>query len=143
MAPGRRWIAVVPLSSVLLLATCGRAPSDERVVDEPATVELTGAGDVSRVTLTERGAERLEIRTAPIQPAGTRLVVPSSAVLVDPDGDVWVYTSPEPLSFVRSAIDVSDEVGDRTFLSAGPPPGTQVVTVGVAELYGAEIGIGH
>jgi len=28
-------------------------------------------------------------------------------------------------------------------LEDGPPPGTRVVTVGVAQLYGAERGVGH
>jgi hypothetical protein len=30
-------------------------------------------------------------------------------------------------------------VGEQAFLSAAPPPGTEVVTVGSAELYGSEI----
>ena len=32
--------------------------------------------------------------------------------------------------------------GDRAILLDGPPVGTNVVTVGVAELYGADTGIG-
>lgn len=143
MAPGRRWIAMVPLTSALLLPACGQAPSDERVVDEPVTVEPIAAGDVARVTLTASGAERLNIRTAPVEPAGQRMVVPSSAVLVDPEGDFWVYTNPEPLVFVRDEIVIAHEAGGRAFVSEGPAPGTEVVTAGVAELYGAEFGIGH
>ena len=44
--------------------------------------------------------------------------------------------------FVESQIDVDDIAGDTARLSAGPPAGTQVVTTGAAELYGAEIGVG-
>jgi hypothetical protein len=43
---------------------------------------------------------------------------------------------------VRSAIDVASIEGDRALLTSGPPVGTTVVTVGVAELYGAETGVG-
>jgi hypothetical protein len=143
MAPGRRWIAMVALTSPLLLPACGQAPSDERVVDEPVTVEPIAGGDIALVTLTERGAARLDLRSAPVDRAGSGMVVPSSAVLVDPDGDVWVYTNPEPLVFVRHAIVIEREAGGHAFLSEGPPPGTEVVTVGVPELYGAEFGIGH
>lgn len=127
----------------MLLSACGEGPSDEHVIDEPATVEPIEGSAVARITLTERGAERLDIQTAPAERAGTGMVVPSAALLVDPDGDVWVYTSPEPLVFVRHEISIDREEGDRAFLADGPPPGTAVVTVGVAELYGAEFGIGH
>jgi hypothetical protein len=143
MAPTHRWSAVIPVLSALLLAACGEGPSDEHVIDEPAMVEPVGGGDVARVTLTERAAERLDIQTAPAERDGTVMVVPSAAVLVDPDGDVWVYTNPAPLVFVRHEINIDHEDRGQAFLSDGPPPGTQVVTVGAAELYGAEFGVGH
>jgi hypothetical protein len=74
---------------------------------------------------------------------GERIVVPSSALLVDPSGVFWVYTSPSPRVFVRHRVEVDREDEGRAFLRAGPALGTQVVTVGVAELYGAEFEIGH
>jgi hypothetical protein len=137
-----RWIASVCTGAVLLSA-CGQAVSDEEVIDEPAIIEPVEGTEVARVALTARGAERLGIRTAPVEEAGNRMVVPSAAVLVDPNGDFWVYTSPKPLHFLRREISIVHEAGERTFLAAGPSPGTNVVTVGVAELYGAESGIGH
>jgi hypothetical protein len=69
-------------------------------------------------------------------------VVPYSAVLYDPHGGEWVYTSPEPLVFVRQPIKIGSVVGDDVVLVDGPPEGTPVVTVGAAELYGAEFGVG-
>jgi hypothetical protein len=66
------------------------------------------------------------------------MVVPYAAVLYDAHGDAWTYTSPEPLTFVRHRITVDNIQGDLAFLSSGPPVGTLVVTVGAAELYGAE-----
>jgi len=44
--------------------------------------------------------------------------------------------------FVRHAITVDRIEADRAVLSAGPPIGTLVVTVGVAELWGIETGVG-
>jgi hypothetical protein len=58
------------------------------------------------------------------------------------NGAAWVYTAPEPLVYVRHPIVVDYVEGDRAVLSKGPPPGTAVVTVGVAELYGIEVGVG-
>jgi hypothetical protein len=140
---GARWIVAVVLLGTLSLPACGEAPSDEHVIDEPATIEHPEGSDVARVTLTESAAERIAIQTVTVEESGKHLVVPSAAVLVDPDGVFWVYTSPEPLLFIRHEITIDHESEDRAFLSAGPPVGTDVATVGVAELYGAEYEIGQ
>jgi hypothetical protein len=139
----RRWGAALWLVAVLLLSACAEPPSEEHVIDEPVTLERIDGTDLSRVILPARAAERLGIDTAPVERAGKRLVVPSAAVLVSPNGVFWVYTNPKPLVFVRDEIAIDFEDGDQAFLSDGPPPGTRVVTVGVPELYGAEFGIGH
>ena len=74
--------------------------------------------------------------------SGTRrIIIPYSAVIYDTQGETWVYTNPEPLSFVRRPIVVDYIEGDLAFLSVGPPSGMAVVTVGGAELYGAETGV--
>ncbi|MGH8929816.1 MAG: hypothetical protein ACRDZO_04040 [Egibacteraceae bacterium] len=129
--------------AALLLPACGGPVSDEHEINEPVTLEHVEGSDIARVTLTQRAAERLDIQTAPVQADGNRSVVPSAAVFVQPDGTFWVYTSPEPLVFVRHEIIVDHDDGARTFITAGPPLGTQVVTVGVPELLGAEYEIGH
>ncbi len=71
-----------------------------------------------------------------------RKLIPHAALLYDAHGDTWVYTNPAPLVFVRQHISVNYIEGDRVVLYAGPPAGTAVVTVGAAELYGAETGVG-
>lgn len=79
----------------------------------------------------------------PLLAAGTQgTVVPYSSVIYDLDGATWVYTSPEPLVFVRYPIVVDYIEGDQAYLVEGPPAGTEVATVGVAELYGADTGVG-
>jgi hypothetical protein len=62
---------------------------------------------------------------------GQRAVIPYSALLYD-----------VTLSFVRQPIHIDYIEGDRALLLQGPTPGTNVVTVGVAQLYGAETGVG-
>jgi hypothetical protein len=62
-------------------------------------------------------------------------------VLYDAAGDTWTFTNPEPLVFVRQRISVTYIDGNRAVLADGPAPGTPVVTVGAAELYGAELGV--
>ena len=71
-----------------------------------------------------------------------RKIVPYAAVIYDVNGGTWVYTKePNALSFVRQSITVDYIEGDLAFLTDGPPAGTEVVTVGGAELYGAETGV--
>jgi multidrug efflux pump subunit AcrA (membrane-fusion protein) len=72
-----------------------------------------------------------------------RLTVPYSAVIYDPRGDAWVYTSPEPLVYVRHRIKVDYIEGDLAVLADGPSPGTAVVTAGAAQLFGAEYKVGY
>lgn len=143
MKRGSRATATTSLIAALLLSACGGAVSDEHEINEPVTVEHVEGTDVARVTLTRRAAERLDIQTAPVEMEGSRMVIPSAAWFVQPDGTFWVYTSPEPLVFVRHKISVEHDDGARTFLTDGPAPGTRVVTVGVPELLGAEYEIGH
>lgn len=72
----------------------------------------------------------------------TRKIIPYAAVLYDPAGNTWVYTNPSELVFVRQPIQIETITGDDVILGDGPPAGTAVVTVGAAELYGAEFGVG-
>jgi hypothetical protein len=74
--------------------------------------------------------------------AGTK-VIPYPSVVYDENGNTFAFTNPAALTFVRSPITVVRITGDKAFLSEGPATGTQVVTVGTAELYGTEQGLGY
>jgi hypothetical protein len=132
-------------AAVFLIAACGQVSSGSAKKESPATVEK-GDGGINRVTLTEKAAERLAIQTTQVreeQIGGVqRKVIPYAAVIYDLQGKTWTYTSPARLTFVRQAITVDHIDGDRVVLSDGPAAGTEVVTVGVAELYGTDTGIG-
>ena len=110
-------------------------------------IESIDGTDLHRITLTESAAERLAIRTDVTQRATVagatdeQLAIPYSALLYTSDGAAWVYTSPEPLVFVRELVIVHEIVDGIAVLAAGEPDMT-VVIVGAAELYGAETGLG-
>ncbi len=135
-------VAVLLLLSFAATA-CGEAPSDEHVIDDPVTVAEIDGSDVAQVTLTSGAEQRLDIKTATVEQSGDMTVIPSGAVIVDPTGGFWVYTSPEPLAFVRAPVEIDHEADGLAYLVDGPAVGTTVVTLGAAELYGAEGGIGH
>jgi hypothetical protein len=140
------WIAALLLLAVLPLAACG-GEDEAAAADEPATVELVeGSEDLYEITLTADAAKRVDLQTAVVRTEGEgadeRTIVPYSAIVYETDGSTWVYISPEELKFVREHIVVEEIEGDRAVLTEGPDAGTEVVTVGVAELFGAEHGIG-
>lgn len=134
--------------SGILLAACSQAPAPAAGTPAPLTIEKDPASGPSRLTLSERAAERLGIKTTVVVTttvAGARLAIPYAAVIYEPNGSTWTYTNPKGLTFVRAPIKVAAIDGQTALLSSGPPAGVAVVTIGNAELYGAESGIsgGH
>ena len=105
-------------------------------------VEKIAGSGLSRVTLSPKAAERLDIQTGKVAGSAGGLTAPYAALLYDVKGRTWVYTNPEPLVFVRAPVVVDSIKTGYAYLKEGPPNGTVVVVVGVAELYGAESGIG-
>ena len=117
------------------------APKVEAVV-----VEKIEGSDLERLSLSSQAAERLGVQTAPVGESSAggagRTAVPYSAIVYDKNGLTWTYTSPEELVFVREEVTVDHIADDLAILTAGPDLGTLVVTVGAAELWGAETGVG-
>jgi hypothetical protein len=142
MQHAERWVVLVLILAALAASAC-QDTSEEAAAskNEPAKVEPVAGTDLNRIILTAEAAERLDIQTVPVRTVEGETVVPYSAVVYEPDGETWTYTRPEALTFVRHSITIDRIAGDEAFLSAGPEPGTEVVTVGVAELYGTELGV--
>lgn len=145
----KRWIVFVLVIAGLNLLACQRDTGIHHKV-EPVHVEQIQGSEFSLVTLTEKAMERLDIQTAPVREVlirhskeTNRIVVPYSSVIYGPHGQTWVYTSTEPRTFVRHQINVDFIEGEMAVLNDGPPVGTVIATVGAAELYGAEFGLGH
>jgi hypothetical protein len=130
-------------------AACRPAPSSTASTESASHVEHIEGTDLSRVTLSERAMERLALGTDRVQQrmtsrsASPRLSVPYSSLLYDIEGRTWVYTSPEPRTFVREEVIIDHIEGNVAVLSRGPAVGTVVASVGVAELYGTEFEVGH
>jgi CubicO group peptidase (beta-lactamase class C family) len=133
----RRALAALFAASIGL-SGCGHS---SEVAPEGAVEGVTG--NPLEVTVSAKAAERLGIQTTEVKgtPAG-RTSVPYAAVLYDAHGDTWVYATSGNDVFVRTQVRVDRIDGDVALLLDGPPSGTSVVTVGLAELYGAETGVG-
>jgi hypothetical protein len=138
---------LVLIAGVVSLSACGAASSDYDYETashhDPAELEPIKGTDLHRVTIDAEGVERAGIQTAPIRQNGQGTVMPHSAVVYDAEGHTYAYTSPEPRTYVRQKIVIDDVVGDSVMLFDGPPAGTEVVTVGAAEVYGSEFEVAH
>jgi hypothetical protein len=141
----RRLIACLCIVA-LALSGCGQQVAQEAATtnskEQPSRLEPIDGTDQSRVILTEQAADRLDIHTVDVRQidveGAQHTAIPYAAVVYDTEGSAWVYTSPSPLTYVRCALDVESIDGETAILSDGPPVGMPVVTVGAAELYGAE-----
>jgi hypothetical protein len=148
------WVAASLVVVSLGLAGCGVARTEYGDVSQggPAKLQPIKGTDLHRVTLTSDAAHKLGVQTAatagaamPAVSDGTaaaQTVVPLAAIIYDKDGGTWVYTTtPGTLSYQRAAVSIARIDGDSADLTSGPAAGTQVVTVGAAELLGAELGV--
>lgn len=142
----RRPMAAAACAALLLLVPACAQPTAqaESVAEVPATVEKNGGTGIARITLSQRAIERLELSTDTVKPAGdgAGVLIPYAALLYEPDGKTWVYANPEPRVYERQPVTVTKVEAGVVTASAGPPEGTAVVTVGGAELFGAEFNTG-
>lgn len=147
-------LLVAALSLGAAACSAAEGPGEGEVTGDAVKLEPVEGTELSKVILSQRAAERLGIQTDHIRlapaararnggPVTTRKVIAHAAVLYDENGDTWTFTSPAPLTFLRRPIDIDYVDGGSVVLRDGPPAGTTVVTVGGAELLGAELGVGE
>jgi hypothetical protein len=147
---GRLWLLASLAVASLALTGCQTGQTESAGGGEenkPAKVLPIEGSDLHRVVLTATAAAKAGIQTVqvrqltPPDASGQSLAVPVSALVYDNNGDTWVYTSTQPLTYVRQRVTVVRIDGDMAVLQNGPAAGTPVASVGVAELLGAENGV--
>ena len=138
---------VLIAAGVVPLSACGEASTgydyETASHHDPAQLKPIKGTEVQRVIFDAEAAKRVGLQTAPIRQSDQGTVIPFDAVIYDADGKAYVYTAPEPLTYVRQEIDIHHVAGDSVVLSDGPPAGTEVVTVGAAQVYGTEFEVAH
>jgi hypothetical protein len=138
--PARRLLAVV---AALALGVTACAEVEDATVEgyEPSHVEEIEGTELKTVTFTEEGADRTGLQMRKVRRRDGMLAVPYESVIYDGTGTSYVYVSSKPLTYQRAKIAIARVAGPQALLTAGPKPGTDVVTVGASEVYGTELGI--
>jgi hypothetical protein len=103
----------------------------------PAQAAETTGGDAVQLAAT---AEAAGPDPMTVQP---RFAVPYQALIYWADGTTWVYGEVSELHYARLPVEVDRIEGDLVLFAKGPAQGTRIVSVGAAELFGAETGTGH
>jgi cobalt-zinc-cadmium efflux system membrane fusion protein len=135
-----------PAAVILLGAESGVAGMNANPISAPPTADPTTAGidlfySIVNQDRSLNPGQRVTVRV-PLRTREESLVVPRAAVLYDASGGTWVYEARDGGVFVRHRVEIADVVADAAVLRQGPAPGTRVVTVGAAELFGTEFGAG-
>jgi len=125
----------------LTLTACGEVETASDDGYHPATVESVNPSAPPTIKLTDDAAARIDLATSTVSGSKGELIIDYAALVYDKKGMTWVYTVPKPLTFVRERVTVAKVDGSKVTLSDGPPTGTTIVTTGVTEVYGAELGM--
>jgi multidrug resistance efflux pump len=135
-----------PVELVVLGAASGTPGVAATPVAAPPTADAATAGVDLFYRVANRGrslrpGQRVSVRV-PLRSRQARLVVPHASLLFDAFGGTWVYEARDGGVFVRRRVALADVVGETAVLQQGPAVGTRVVTLGAAELFGTEFGVG-
>lgn len=149
MSLRKPWVVLLAVVAAASLSACAKAEDSAAAAEKPYKLELISEEEnLNRLTLEPEPIERIGIQTekvgllARFGGESQRTTVPYSALLYDHTGAGFVYTNPEPRVYVRHPVTVDYVEDQLVVLVAGPPRGTDVVTVGGAELQGIEFGVG-
>lgn len=141
---GRRRRPVIGLVLAAILAAGGCAGGGAEEEEEVPLVQ-TKLTDLKQypghhiIQFTKLGASRVGLATSPVTGTPEERVAPYAALLYEPDGSTFVYTSPKVRTYRYTPIKVSRIVGNRIYFTGGPKPGDRVVTSGLPQVYGADI----
>lgn len=135
------FLVVMLAVSVLGLAACSPKP-EAAAETPPIRVEHLSGEQPTQLTLVPDAAKRLDIQTDTVQVENVngveRTAIPYASIVYDTEGHTWIYTSPGPLTYLRTPVQVETIDGDDAIVAPGLKAGTEVVTVGAEELFGSE-----
>jgi hypothetical protein len=134
-------LAALALLALVAVSACSSGSAEEEAAS-PAEVVAVKGTQSRQVKLTEDAVRRVGLKVEAVTAGPTGSQVPYGAVVYDAKGAAWAFVNTAPRTYLRQSITLDHIDGGIAYLTAGPSVGAKVVTVGAAELYGAEAGVG-
>ncbi len=135
--------AAVSAVATAVLSGCSTSSSTPALPPTSKLVQTPGSSEPS-IVLTQLGAERIGLQTAPVTVGrGGDATFPYSALLYESNGQAAVYVAGGTLTFTRHFVDVDAINGDTVIVKSGVTPGERVATDGAEELLGVQNGVGE
>ena len=135
----RKALLGILIAAIASTAGCAEIESVTAEPYEPAHLESTGPDKPKRVILTEEAVQRTELQTTKVRLGDGDLEVEHAALVYDQKGKPWVFTVVGPRTYIRAPVKIKEVNDELMVLASGPPPETEVVTVGAIELWGTEL----
>jgi hypothetical protein len=135
----KRLAVIAAILAACTVAGCGGGGAT--TVPPASRIEALPGSSAGKIVLSATGAQRIGIETAPASRAGASILIPYSALVYDPSGNAYVFTSIAPLTYTEVPVTVDHIDGNEAYLTKGPTRGAQVVTVGAEELLGVQTGV--
>ena len=135
----RKALLGILIAAIASTAGCAEIESVTAEPYEPAHLESTGPDKPKRVILTEEAVQRTELQTTKVRLGDGDLEVEHAALVYDQKGKPWVFTVVGPRTDIRAPVKIKEVNDELMVLASGPPPETEVVTVGAIELWGTEL----
>lgn len=135
--------ALVTALVALAPAACNQAEAAPTEHYQPSKITAATDGGHPVVTLTKLGARKIGLKTEAVKKREGGTSIPYASLLYDADaGQPYVFVNTDELNFHRTDVTVENIVNDTVNLTAGPPVGARVVTVGLPQIHGAELEFG-
>ena len=135
----RKALLGILIAAIASTAGCAEIESVTAEPYEPAHLESTGPDKPKRVILTEEAVQRTELQTTKVRLGDGDLELEHAALVYDQKGKPWVFTVVGPRTYIRAPVKIKEVNDELMVLASGPPPETEVVTVGAIELWGTEL----
>ncbi len=153
------------IAAAAVLGGCGSA--NNASVPPSFRLEAVPGSSAGRIVLTQLGAQRIGLQTAPVlgtaQPKPTvtsrvgppgvthkvvtyprrtsTVAIPYSSVIYAPSGRTYAFVAIGRLTYVETPIAIDHIDGNSVYLRTGPRAGAHVVSTGAEELYGVQTGV--
>jgi len=133
--------AVRPLGSDQAAASTQARRVQGPPLADAAAVSMDVYFEIDNAGWAWRPGERAMV-SLPLLASESGIVVPASAIVYDMNGGAWVYARTAPHQYQRRRVLPLRTAGGQVLVGGTVRPGDNVVSAGVAEIFGAEFGHG-